>query len=52
VLLAEVHPSGGTIEKLQQESYQPIDGATVAVEDTRLRRRLQGVPEVAPRPVP
>jgi alpha-ketoglutarate-dependent taurine dioxygenase len=47
-LLGEVHPSGATIDQLQQASYQRIDGATLAVEDMRLRRRLQGIPEVAP----
>jgi hypothetical protein len=47
-LLAEVHPSGGTIEQLQQASYARIDGDQLAAEDTRLRRRLQGIPEVAP----
>jgi hypothetical protein len=47
-LLAEVHPSGATIDQLQQASYARIDGAQLATEDTRLRRRLQGIPEVAP----
>ena len=47
-LLGEVHTSGATIDQLQQASYQRIDGASLAVEDTRLRRRLQGIPEVAP----
>lgn len=47
-LLAEVHSTGATIDHLQQASYERIDGATLAVEDTRLRRRLQGIPEVAP----
>jgi hypothetical protein len=49
-LLAEVHASGVTRDQLQQESYQRIDGAALAAEDTRLRRRLQGIPEVAPQP--
>lgn len=47
-LLVEVDPSGSSIEQLQQASYQRIDGATLAADDTRLRRRLQGIPEVAP----
>jgi alpha-ketoglutarate-dependent taurine dioxygenase len=47
-LLGEVHPSRATIDQLQQASYLRIDGATLAIEDTRLRRRLQGIPEVAP----
>jgi hypothetical protein len=48
-LLGEVHPSRATIDQLQQASYERIDGAALAVEDTHLRRRLQGIPEVAPR---
>jgi hypothetical protein len=47
-LLAEIHPSGGTIDQLQQASYARIDGAQLAADDTRLRRRLQGIPEIAP----
>jgi hypothetical protein len=47
-LLAEVHPRVLTPEQLQAESYERIDGAVLAGEDTRLRRRLQGIPERAP----
>ena len=47
-LLSEVHPEVLDVERLQAASYQRIDGATLAVEETRLRRRLQGIPEVAP----
>ena len=28
--------------------FTPLLGAQLAIEDTRLRRRLQGIPEVAP----
>jgi hypothetical protein len=47
-LLGEVHPEVLTAERLQADSYARIDGATLAAEDTRLRRRLQGIPETAP----
>ena len=47
-LLSEVHPEVLDLDRLQAASYQRIDGATLAVEETRLRRRLQGIPEVAP----
>ena len=47
-LLCEVHPEVVDLERLQAASYQRIDGAALAVEETRLRRRLQGIPEVAP----
>ena len=50
MLLAEVQGAGATIDQLQQESFQRIDGVALAAEDTRLRRRLQGIPEVAPQP--
>jgi hypothetical protein len=48
-LLAEVHSEGLDKERLQQESFERIDGATLAAEDTKIRRRLQGIPETAPR---
>jgi hypothetical protein len=47
-LLAELHPGGAAVDRLQQESYERIDGAALAAEDKALRRRLQGIPEVAP----
>ncbi len=46
-LLAEVQPQLLTAERLQAASYERIDGALLAAEDTRLRRRLQGIPETA-----
>jgi len=47
-LLADVLSDGSDREQLQQASYARIDGALLAAEDTRIRRRLQGIPEVAP----
>lgn len=48
VLLVELDPRGADLDRLQQESYGRIDGAALAAEDKALRRRLQGIPEVAP----
>jgi hypothetical protein len=47
-LLADVDLEGRDKEQLKQESYARIDGALLAAEDTKMRRRLQGIPEVAP----
>src|ERR1700704_5342017 len=47
-LLADVVSDGSDKELLQQASYARIDGASLAAEDTKIRRRLQGIPEVAP----
>ncbi len=47
-LLTAVHPGGAASEQLQRESYERIDGTTLEADDKRLRRRLQGIPEVAP----
>src|SRR5438105_5045436 len=47
-LLADVHPEPLTLDRLRSDSYTRIDGPTLAAEDTRLRRRLQGIPETAP----
>src|SRR5436309_15918871 len=49
-LLAEAHPEGLEAEVLRQASYERIEGDVLAREDTLIRRRLQGIPEVAPRP--
>jgi hypothetical protein len=46
-VLAEVRGGGVKPDQLQQESYVRLDGATLEEEDKRLRRRLQGIPEVA-----
>ena len=47
-LLAEIHTATLTADQLRIASYARIDGPALAAEDTRLRRRLQGIPEVAP----
>jgi len=47
-LLAEVHPEVADVERLRAASYERIDGPTLKAEDTRLRRRLQGIPERVP----
>jgi hypothetical protein len=47
-VLVEIYASGSTAERLLKESYDRIEGDDIAAEDTRLRRRLQGIPEVAP----
>jgi hypothetical protein len=47
-LLADISPQVLTPERLKADSYARIDGPTLAAEDTRLRRRLQGIPERAP----
>jgi hypothetical protein len=46
-VLAEIHPEVLTPERLQADSYARIDGPALAADDTRLRRRLQGIPETA-----
>jgi hypothetical protein len=47
-LLAEAHSEGWDADRLRQASYDRIEGALLAAEDTRIRRRLQGIPEKAP----
>ena len=37
-----------TSDELRKASYERIDGALLAADDTRIRRRLQGIPETAP----
>ena len=49
-LLVEVHPDESDVEKLRQASYERIEGDALAREDTLIRRRLQGIPEVPPQP--
>jgi hypothetical protein len=49
-LLVEVHPDESDVEKLRQASYERIEGDTLSREDTLIRRRLQGIPEVPPPP--
>ena len=48
VLLGEVQAVAWPFERLVKESYARINGDAIAAEDTRIRRRLQGIPEVAP----
>jgi hypothetical protein len=47
-LLAQVYPEVLTSDRLKALSYERIDGPSLAADDTRLRRRLQGIPERAP----
>src|SRR5437016_2329787 len=48
-LLVEARADGADADRLRQESYGRIDGAALEREDTLVRRRLQGIPETAPR---
>jgi hypothetical protein len=41
-------PRSVDVDRLQAASYERIDGAALAVEEMRLRRRLQRIPETAP----
>jgi hypothetical protein len=47
-LLAEIHPEVLALDRLRADSFTRIDGPALALEDTRLRRRLQGIPETPP----
>ncbi len=47
-LLVEVRADGSDKDRLRQESYARIDGDVLSREDTLIRRRLQGIPELAP----
>jgi len=47
-VLVEVRGDGSDKDRLRQESYERIDGDVLAREDTLVRRRLQGIPEIAP----
>src|SRR4030081_1647882 len=47
-LLVDAHAEGWDAERLRQASYDRIEGALLEAEDTRIRRRLQGIPERAP----
>ena len=48
-LLVEARADGADRDRLRKESYDRIDGAVLEREDTLIRRRLQGIPEIAPR---
>ncbi|MCA1644463.1 MAG: hypothetical protein LC797_03000 [Chloroflexi bacterium] len=47
-VLVEARADGSDADRLRKESYERIDGAVLEREDTLIRRRLQGIPEVAP----
>jgi hypothetical protein len=47
-VLAEIRGDASTPDRLRTASYERIDGPALAAADTRLRRRLQGIPETAP----
>ena len=47
-LLTAAQTTPVTSEELLKASYERIDGALLAAEDTKIRRRLQGIPETAP----
>jgi hypothetical protein len=49
-LLAESHAEVLPADRLRADSYARIEGPLLAAEDTRLRRRLQGIPEFARSP--
>jgi phage I-like protein len=47
-LLTAAQTTPVTSDELRQASYERINGAQLAAEDTKIRRRLQGIPETAP----
>lgn len=51
-LLVDAHSEGWDADRLRQASYDRIEGTLLAEEDTRIRRRLQGIPERAPQVTP
>jgi len=51
-LLVDTHAEGWDAERVRQASYDRIEGPLLAEEDTRIRRRLQGIPERAPQSPP
>jgi hypothetical protein len=51
-LLVDTHGEGWDADRLKQASYERIEGELLAAEDTRIRRRLQGIPERAPQLAP
>jgi hypothetical protein len=51
-LLADAHSEGWDADRLRQASYDRIEGTLLEAEDTRIRRRLQGIPERAPQSAP
>lgn len=51
-LLVDAHSESWDADRLRQASYDRIEGTLLAEEDTRIRRRLQGIPERAPQVTP
>ena len=51
-LLVDAHAEGWDADRLRQASYDRVEGTLLAEEDTRIRRRLQGIPERAPQSTP
>jgi hypothetical protein len=47
-LLVDAHAEGWDADRLRQASYDRVEGALLEADDTRIRRRLQGIPERAP----
>ena len=47
-LLTAAQTTPVTSDELRQASYERINGSELAAEDTKIRRRLQGIPETAP----
>jgi hypothetical protein len=47
-VLTDAHSEGWDADRLRQASYDRIEGTLLEAEDTRIRRRLQGIPERAP----
>lgn len=47
-VLADVHSEVLNLDRLRSDSYTRIDGDALVAEDTRVRRRLQGIPQTAP----
>jgi hypothetical protein len=51
-LLVDANADGWDADRLRQASYDRIEGTLLAEDDTRIRRRLQGIPERAPQSTP
>ena len=51
-LLVDAQTAAWDAERHRQASYERIEGALLEAEDTRIRRRLQGIPERAPQSLP
>ena len=51
-LLVDTNTEGWDADRLRRASFVRIEGPRLAEEDTRIRRRLQGIPERAPQSPP